>query len=47
VNDGDGEATVALLTARLIVSLGFSSFILEGNSLNVTMALQQSAIIID
>jgi hypothetical protein len=45
VNDGDSEATVALLAARLVISLGFSSFILEGDSLNVIMALQQPTII--
>lgn len=42
-----GEATAALLAARLAVSLGLSSFILEGDSLNITMTLQQSAITID
>jgi hypothetical protein len=39
-----GEATAALMTARLAVSLGLSSFILEGDSLNVTMTLQQPVI---
>jgi hypothetical protein len=42
-----GEATAALLAARLTVSLGLSSFILEGDSLNVTMALQQPTITIN
>jgi hypothetical protein len=42
-----GEATAALLTARLAVLLELSSFILEGDLLNVTMALQHLAIITD
>jgi len=42
-----GEATAALLAAHLAVSLGLPSFILEGDSLNITMALQQPAITID
>jgi hypothetical protein len=42
-----GEATAALLAARLAVSLGLSSFILEGDSLNIIMALQQPTITID
>jgi hypothetical protein len=41
------ETTAALLAARLAASLGLSSFILEGDSLNVTMALQQPAITTD
>jgi hypothetical protein len=38
-----GEALGALLIARLATSLGLSSFILEGDSLNVTLALQHPA----
>jgi len=34
-----GEAIVALLAARLATSLGLSSFILEGDSLNATLTL--------
>jgi hypothetical protein len=42
-----GEATAALLTARLEVLLELSSFILECNSLNVTMTLQHLTITTD
>jgi hypothetical protein len=42
-----GEATAAILAARLASSLGLFSFILEGDSLNVTLALQHLAITID
>jgi hypothetical protein len=42
-----GDVIAALLAARLAVSLGLSSFILVGDSLNVTMTLQQPAIAID
>lgn len=35
-----GEATATLLAVRLAISLWLSSFILEGDSLNVTLALQ-------
>jgi len=42
-----GEATATLLAACLAASLGLSSFILEGDSLNITMALQQPAITTD
>jgi hypothetical protein len=41
------ETTAALLAARLAASLGLSSFILECDSLNVTMTLQQPAITTD
>jgi hypothetical protein len=39
-----GEASAALLAVRLAVSLQFSSFILEGDSLIVTLALQNRII---
>jgi hypothetical protein len=39
-----GEVTVAILTTRLASSLGLSSFILKGDSLSVTLALQHPAI---
>jgi hypothetical protein len=39
-----GDATAALLTARLEVLLELSSFILEDDSVNVTMTLQHPAI---
>jgi hypothetical protein len=42
-----GEVTAAFLAARLAVLLGFSYFILDDDSLNVTMAHQQPAITID
>jgi hypothetical protein len=42
-----GEATAAFLAARLAILLGLSSFILEGNSLIVTMALQHPDITTD
>jgi hypothetical protein len=42
-----GEATAALLATRLARSLGLSSFILEGDSLNVTLAIQHPAITTD
>jgi hypothetical protein len=38
-----GEALAALLASQLATSLGLSSFILEGDSLNVTLALQHPA----
>jgi hypothetical protein len=42
-----GDVTAALLTARLKVLLGLSSFLLEGDSFNVTMTLQHPAITTD
>jgi hypothetical protein len=39
-----GETLAALLATRLATSLGLSSFILEDDSLNVTLALQQPTI---
>jgi hypothetical protein len=39
-----GEATAALLATQLVVNLDLSSFILEGDSLTVTLALQQPTI---
>lgn len=42
-----GEATAALLAVCLVVSLGLYSFILKGDFLNVTMALQHPAITTD
>jgi hypothetical protein len=38
------ETTTVILATRLAASLRVSSFILESDSLNVTMTLQQSAI---
>lgn len=42
-----GEARVALLAARLATSLNITSFILEGDSLTVSLALQNPTIIQD
>jgi hypothetical protein len=42
-----GEATAAFLAAHVASLLGLSSFILEGNSLNVTIALQHPEITTD
>jgi hypothetical protein len=39
-----GEARAALLAAQLVISLNISSFILEGDSLTVSLALQNPSI---